>query len=105
MKYKKSGPWAKAVAKTTGLYQENGVLLIKGKFTKKEVDEFNGKASGASGKKSTSKKKVDEKHSYSNRSSKEDLEEFGRTQGIELDRRKSKKSLLKELKNFLTGKK
>jgi hypothetical protein len=98
MKYKKVGPWAKAVAKTTGLYQENGVLLIKGKFTKKEVDEFNGK-------KSISKKKVDEKHSYSNRSSKEDLEEFGRTQGIELDRRKSKKSLLKELKNFLTGKK
>ena len=78
MKYKKSGPWAKAVAKTTGLYQENGVLLIKGKFTKKEVDEFNGKASGASGKKSTSKKKVDEKHSYSNRSSKEDLEESHR---------------------------
>ena len=36
-----------------------------------------------------------------NRSSKDDLEEHGRTIGIELDKRKSKKSLLKELKDFV----
>jgi hypothetical protein len=46
------------------------------------------------------KKKVDEAKSYSNRSSKDDLEEYGRTIGIELDKRKTKKSLLRQLKDF-----
>ncbi len=51
-----------------------------------------------------SKKKKDEAKSFdnlTNRSSKDDLEEHGRTIGIELDKRKSKKSLLKELKDFV----
>lgn len=96
MKFKKKGVYAKAVAKRNGLFQVNGVLLIRSKFTQKEVDEFNGK-----------KKKVShdvcEVHKYSNASSKEDLEEYGRTIGIELDRRKTKKSLLKQIKDFLAG--
>ena len=33
--------------------------------------------------------------------SKKELEEFGRTKGIELDRREKKSSLVEQLKNFL----
>ena len=49
---------------------------------------------------SVKKPKKDEAKSYSNRSSKDDLEEYGRTIGIELDKRKTKSSLLKQLKEF-----
>ena len=80
MKYKKKGAYSKAIAKPNGLFAANGVLLVRGQFSQTDIDEFNGN-------------KKDEKFSFSNRSSKDDLEEYGRTVGIELDKRKSKKSL------------
>jgi len=113
MKFKRKGAYAKAVARTTGLYQYNGVLLVRGNFTQEEVDEFNkglvkpgtvninGVDNSEPYKRILNDKEMDEKYKYSNRSSKEDLEEYGRTIGIELDRRKTKKSLLKQLKDFL----
>ncbi len=94
MKFKKKGAYRDAIATDRGLEQANGVLLVKVKMTKAEQNKWNG-----------TKPKKDEKHSYSNRSSKEDLEEFGRTIGIELDKRKTKKSLLKQLKEFISSKK
>ena len=116
MKFKRKGAYAKAVARTTGLYQYNGVLLVRGNFTQEEVDEFNKglvkpgtvhewtkflKDKHEPYQKIINDEEMDEKYKYSNRSSKEDLEEYGRTVGIELDRRKTKKSLLKQIKDFL----
>ena len=76
-----------------GFHRSTGELLVSVEFTQAEVDEWNGVK--------PKKKKVDEAKSYSNRSSKDDLEEYGRTIGIELDKRKTKKSLLRQLKEFV----
>jgi hypothetical protein len=74
-----------------GFYSPSGELLNSEPHDQAFVDEWNGVKP---------KKKVDEAKSYSNRSSKDDLEEYGRTIGIELDKRKTKKSLLRQLKDF-----
>ena len=79
------------VAKSDGFYSPSGELLSIEPHDQAFIDEWNGVKP---------KKKVDEAKSYSNRSSKNDLEEYGRTIGIELDKRKSKSSLLKQLKEF-----
>ena len=75
-----------------GFYSPAGELLVVEPHTQAFVDEWN--------EVKPKKKKVSEAKSYSNRSSKDDLEEYGRTIGIELDKRKSKSSLLKQLKEF-----
>ena len=80
------------VAKSDGFYSPSGELLSIESHDQAFLDEWNVVKP---------KKKVDEAKSYSNRSSKDDLEEYGRTIGIELDKRKSKKSLLKQLKDFV----
>ena len=80
---------AGTTASLGGFHGPNGELLLGVEFTQEEVDNRNGV-----------KPKKDEAKSYSNRSSKDDLEEYGRTIGIELDKRKTKKSLLKQLKDF-----
>ena len=46
------------------------------------------------------KKKVKEDFDMT-KASKKELEDFGRTKGIELDRREKKSSLVEQLKNFL----
>ena len=79
-------------ASLSGFHGLNGELLVGIEFTQAEVDEWNGVKP---------KKKKSEAASYSNRSSKDDLEEYGRTVGIELDKRKTKKSLLRQLKEFV----
>jgi len=80
------------VAKSDGFYSPSGELLSIEPHDQAFMNEWNGVKP---------KKKVDEAKSYSNRSSKDDLEEYGRTIGIELDKRKSKKSLLRQLKDFV----
>ncbi len=82
---------AGTVAKSDGFYSPSGELLSIEPHDQAFLNEWNGVKP---------KKKVDEAKSYSNRSSKDDLEEYGRTIGIELDKRKSKSSLLKQLKEF-----
>ena len=79
------------VAKSDGFYSPSGELLSIEPHDQAFIDEWNGVKP---------KPKKDEAKSYSNRSSKDDLEEYGRTIGIELDKRKSKSSLLKQLKEF-----
>ena len=74
-----------------GFYSPDGELLNSESHTQAFVDEWNGVKP---------KPKKSEAASYSNRSSKDDLEEYGRTIGVELDKRKSKSSLLKQLKEF-----
>ena len=79
------------VAGPDGFYSPSGEILSIEPHDQAFIDEWNGVKP---------KKKVDEAKSYSNRSSKDDLEEYGRTIGIELDKRKTKKSLLRQLKDF-----
>ena len=82
------------VASKDGFCSPTGELLVIESHDQAFIDEWNGV-------KPKKKKKVDEAKTYSNRSSKDDLEEYGRTIGIELDKRKSKKSLLRQLKDFV----
>ena len=77
------------IATVDGFCSPQGELLSIELHDQAFLDEWNGV-----------KPKKDEAKSYSNRSSKDDLEEYGRTIGIELDKRKTKKSLLKQLKDF-----
>ena len=79
------------VAGPDGFYSPSGEILSIEPHDQAFIDEWNGVKP---------KKKKTEAASYSNRSSKDDLEEYGRTIGIELDKRKSKSSLLKQLKEF-----
>ena len=85
---------AGTLAGIDGFYSPSGELLVIEPHTQAFVNEWNGV-------KPKPKKKKSEAASYSNRSSKDDLEEYGRTIGIELDKRKSKKSLLRQLKDFV----
>lgn len=91
MPLEKVGWLSNGTADAGGIVSPTGERLVAAALTQEEQDKFNGVKP---------KKKKSEAASYSNRSSKDDLEEYGRTIGIELDKRKSKSSLLKQLKEF-----
>ena len=84
-----------------GFKGPNGEVLVAVEFTQEEVDSWNGTSSdlpetGASATSSASPApKVTEK------STKAEMEAAGRKIGIELDRRKSKKSLWSQLKSAM----
>ena len=97
MAIRRTGRLADSIATPNGIVSKDGEMLIRndGSFyihSQEFMNNWNGVKP---------KPKKDEAKSYSNRSSKDDLEEYGRTIGIELDKRKSKKSLLKQLKDFV----
>jgi hypothetical protein len=90
------------VATLDGFKGPHGEVLLGVEFTQEEVDSWNGTSSdlpatGASATSSASPKpkKVTAK------STKEEMEIAGRDMGIELDRRKSKKSLWSQLKKAM----
>ena len=78
------------VADLDGFKGPNGEVLVAVEFTQEEVDSWNGTSSA-----SPKPKKVTAK------STKEEMEIAGREAGIELDRRKSKKSLWTQLKKVM----
>lgn len=84
MKYTKTGSLYNAVATKRGIEQENGVMLIAAKLSKKEIDEFNGVIKY---------KEIDEM-------SKIELEKKARTKGVELDRREKKSTLIGKVKKI-----
>jgi hypothetical protein len=87
MKYKKTGQFVKAVAKKNGIFQQNGVMFIKGDFSQAECDEFNGV-------------KTNTKSKNINEMNKIELELKARTKGVELDRRKKKSTLTEKVKKL-----
>ena len=96
MAISRTGRLADSIATRNGIVSKDGEMLIRndGGFyihSQEFMDKWN---------EVKPKPKKDEAKSYSNRSSKDDLEEYGRTIGIELEKRKTKKSLLKQLKEF-----
>ena len=97
MAIRRTGRLADSIATPNGIVSKDGEMLIRndGSFyihSQEFMNNWNGVKP---------KPKKTEAASYSNRSSKDDLEEYGRTIGIELDKRKTKKSLLKQLKDFV----
>ena len=78
------------VATAEGLFGSEGELLVGVAVTQAEMDEFNGTSSA-----SPKPTRVTAK------STKEEMEIAGRDMGIELDRRKSKKSLWTQLKKVM----
>ena len=96
MAISRTGRLADSIATPNGIISKDGEMLVRndGGFyihSQEFMDNWN---------EVKPKPKKDEAKSYSNRSSKDDLEEYGRTIGVELDKRKSKSSLLKQLKEF-----
>ena len=97
MAISRTGRLADSIATPNGIVSKDGEMLIRndGSFyihSQEFMNNWNGVKP---------KPKKSEAASYSNRSSKDDLEEYGRTIGIELDKRKTKKSLLRQLKEFV----
>ena len=90
------------VATTEGFLGPHGEVLLGVEFTQEEVDNFNGTSSdlpetGAS----TTSSASPEVSKVTAKSTKEEMENAGRELGIELDRRKSKKSLWSQLKKAM----
>ena len=81
-------------------------LLISRNFTAEEIDEYNGnetmmlKESPTTMQEAKAHMTADLQYDLDSMSKKQ-LEELGRTRGIELDRRKNKEDLIEELKEVL----
>jgi hypothetical protein len=85
-----------------GFKGPHGEVLLGVEFTQAEVDEWNGTSSDlpATGASATSSASPKPKR-VTAKSTKEEMEIAGRDMGIELDRRKSKKSLWSQLKKAM----
>ena len=90
------------VATLDGFKGPHGEVLLGVEFTQEEVDSWNGKSSDlpATGASATSSASLKPKK-VTAKSTKEEMEIAGRDMGIELDRRKSKKSLWTQLKKVM----
>ena len=90
------------IADLDGFKGPHGELLLGVEFTQAEVDEWNGTSSDlpATGASATSSASPKPKR-VTAKSTKEEMELAGREIGIELDRRKSKKSLWSQLKKAM----
>ena len=90
------------VAHLDGFKGPNGEVLLGVEFTQEEVDSWNGTSSDlpATGASATSSASP-EVSKVTAKSTKEEMEIAGREIGIELDRRKSKKTLWSQLKKAM----
>ena len=90
------------VATTEGLFGPHGEVILAVAVTQAEMNEFNGTSSDfpAAGASATSSASP-EVSKVTAKSTKEEMENAGRELGIELDRRKSKKTLWSQLKKAM----
>jgi len=90
------------VATTEGLFGPHGEVILAVAVTQAEMNEFNGTSSDlpATGASATSSASPDVSK-VTAKSTKEEMEIAGREIGIELDRRKSKKTLWSQLKKAM----
>ena len=91
------------IADLDGFKGPHGELLLGVEFTQAEVDEWNGTSSDlpATGASATSSASPKKPKRVTAKSTKEEMEIAGRDIGIELDRRKSKKTLWSQLKKAM----
>ena len=90
------------VATTEGLFGPHGEVILAVAVTQAEMNEFNGTSSDlpATGASATSSASP-EVSKVTAKSTKEEMEIAGREIGMELDRRKSKKTLWSQLKKAM----
>ena len=91
------------VAHLDGFKGPNGEVLLGVEFTQEEVDSWNGTSSDlpATGASATSSASPKKPKKVTENSTKKEMEEEGRKHGIELDRRKGKKTLWNQLKKAI----
>lgn len=84
-----------------GFYGPAGELLVGVEFTQEEVDSWNGTSLDLPETGDTTTSNASPTPTVTEKSTKAEMEAAGREVGIELDRRKSKKSLWSQLKKEL----
>jgi hypothetical protein len=89
------------VISTEGFFSPDGELLSGEPHTQAEVDEWNGTSSDLPATGGTTTSSASPTPKVTEKSTKIEMEAAGREIGIELDRRKSKKSLWSQLKKEL----
>ena len=89
------------VATTEGFTGPHGEVLLNVDFTQAEVDAFNGTSSDLPETTVTTTSDDSPAPKVTAKSTKDEMEAAGRALGIELDKRKGKKTLWNQLKNVL----
>jgi len=89
------------VATLEGFTGPNGEVLLGVEFTQEEVNSWNGTSSDLPETGDTITSNASPTPKVTAKSTKEEMENAGRELGIELDRRKSKKSLWSQLKKAM----
>ena len=89
------------VISTEGFFSPDGELLSGEPHTQAEVDEWNGTSSDLPETGDTITSNASPTPKVTAKSTKEEMENAGRELGIELDRRKSKKTLWSQLKKAM----
>ena len=89
------------IADLDGFKGPHGELLLGVEFTQEEVDSWNGTSSDLPATGASATSSVSPELTVTEKSTKAEMEAEGRKHGIELDRRKNKKSLWSQLKKAM----
>ena len=90
------------VAALDGFKGPNGEVLLGVEFTQEEVDSWNGTSSDLPATGASATSSASPELTVTEKSTKAEMEAEGRKHGIELDRRKNKKTLWNQLKKVVS---
>ena len=90
------------VAALDGFKGPNGEVLLGVEFTQEEVDSWNGTSSDLPATGASATSSASPELTVTEKSTKAEMEAEGRKHGIELDRRKNKKTLWNQLKKAIS---
>ena len=90
------------VISTEGFFSPDGELLSGEPHTQAEVDEWNGTSSDLPATGASATSSASPELTVTEKSTKAEMEAEGRKHGIELDRRKNKKTLWNQLKKAIS---
>ena len=90
------------VATLDGFKGPHGEVLLGVEFTQEEVDSWNGKSSDLPATGASATSSASPELTVTEKSTKAEMEAEGRKHGIELDRRKNKKTLWNQLKQVVS---
>ena len=90
------------VAHLDGFKGPNGEVLLGVEFTQEEVDSWNGTSSDLPATGASATSSASPELTVTEKSTKAEMEAEGRKHGIELDRRKNKKTLWNQLKKAIS---
>ena len=85
-----------------GFHGPNGEVLLGVEFTQEEVDSWNGTSSDLPATGASATSSASPELTVTEKSTKAEMEAEGRKHGIELDRRKNKKTLWNQLKKAIS---